>query len=136
MWHYVYLMSAAIIGISFLALLCWNMTVQQQSAVHLETYTSCVHAHILKCISASKNNDPRIAWCMIREARACMDQLSKLTGGEAALSRMCGIDVTQTNNTMACQEQQILQHLNLNHPLQAQLQLPEKPVPKNNQNQS
>ncbi len=112
-----FLVASFVLICAFVAILAWNLHVRQEFAVNGETYISCLHAQILKAISAATTTDPLTALVLVSEAKTCIELLSKFTGGDSCLSRISGIDVTRVNNTITFQERQIRKHLPANNEL-------------------
>lgn len=117
MLHNLYLLASAFCALSFFGMLCWNLTIRHQAANDWETCTSCVHKALMQCIKASKITDARIAWNYVTEARACIEQLCRLKGGEKSLGLICNADIMRILNTIQYQETQILKCLDLGVPV-------------------
>jgi hypothetical protein len=111
---------------SVFVLLYFHFTVQRDMSVHQETYISELHAIILELIEAYKLTDPVMALCKTTKARAQLELLSKIVGGDANLTQISGIDVSNCLNVSTYQERQIRKklHLEVNldpHPLEPDL---------------
>ncbi len=107
--------------ICVIGILIWNMKIQQEVSTHQETFTTILHNIILECIEASKVIDSNIAMCKIMHAKGALETLSKLSGGDTALSRITNIDVEKTYNTLTYQERQIRKYWKYateSHPLE------------------
>ncbi len=118
----IQIISFVFVILSFAFLVWSHFTSRQSVAVNAETYTTILHKSIKSCIGASKIGDPFHALLLVAEARACIETLSKICGGDVCLSDITGTNITQILNTINYQETLIRSHLAKDpHPLASEI---------------
>jgi len=96
---------------SVVGLIYWNFKIHQDVNVHRETYTTIVHMAVLQLIEAGKITDAHFAIAKISYAKAMLETVSKLAGGDAALKEITNLDIAKIINTATYQERQVRKYL-------------------------
>ncbi len=105
------------------SLLVWSHCTSRQSvSINAETYTTIIHKSVKNCIESSKMGDPFYSLVKVAEARACIETLSKICGGDVCLGEITNINITHVLNTINYQENLIRSHLPKDpHPLAVEI---------------
>ena len=106
-WKTIQLVAFIFVAVSFFFLIWEHSHIRQTVALNSETYVTVIHRAIKHSIEASKIPDPVFALGKVLEAKATIETLSKICGGDVILGEIAKINIANVLNLINQQEKNI-----------------------------